>query len=117
MASKSVSAVALILVSLNLLFFSMVSSNPLMTPSLVSSIISNKKCPELHVCATILPPHHKPDKGCCPLIAGLIDLEAAVCLCAVLKLDLGGIISIPLDIFVNLLLNMCGRKSTTYTCN
>ncbi|BAT87575.1 hypothetical protein LR48_Vigan09g193000 [Vigna angularis] len=110
MGSKSVSSIALML-SLNLLFFSMVSCN-----TQIAHHNEQIKCPELQVCANILLPPFKPDRNCCPLIGGLIDLEAAVCLCAVLKLNLGGIVSINLDIPINLLLNTCGRKKTTYTC-
>ena len=104
MGSKSVA----FFLSLNLLFFSMVSSNTLTTAT-------PPNCPGLHVCAGILVPPFKPDPNCCPLIAGLIDLEAAVCLCAALKLDLG-ILKVNLDLLVNLLLNTCGRQPTTYTC-
>ncbi|CAJ1962718.1 unnamed protein product [Sphenostylis stenocarpa] len=110
MGSKSVAPVALLL-SLNLLFFSMVSCTTL-TPANHAPT----KCPPLHVCAGILLPPFKPDRKCCPLIGGLVDLEAAVCLCAVLKLNIGGIVDVDLDLLVNILLNTCGRKKTTYTC-
>ncbi|XP_047147185.1 hydrophobic seed protein-like [Vigna umbellata] len=107
MGSKSVA----FLLSLNLLLFSALSCN---TPKCVSSP-PPVKCPKLHICASILVPPYKPDPNCCPLLGGLIDLEAVVCLCAVLKLDLG-IIKVDLDILLNLLLNTCGRQTTTYTC-
>ncbi|KOM53268.1 hypothetical protein LR48_Vigan09g192700 [Vigna angularis] len=81
MGSKSVA----FLLSLNLLLFSALSCN---TPKCVSSP-PPVKCPKLHICANILVPPYKPDPNCCPLLGGLIDLEAVVCLCAVLKLDLG----------------------------
>ncbi|WVY94820.1 hypothetical protein V8G54_033908 [Vigna mungo] len=108
MGSKSI----VFLLSLNLLLFSALSCN---TPKCPSSPPPPAKCPELHLCANVLVPPYKPDPNCCPLLGGLIDLEAVVCLCAVLKLDLG-IIKVNLDILLNLLLNTCGRKATTYTC-
>ncbi|WVY94817.1 hypothetical protein V8G54_033905 [Vigna mungo] len=110
MGSKSIAPVALMF-SLNLLFFSMVSCN-----TQIVHHTKQIKCPQLQVCANILLPPSKPDRNCCSLIDGLSDLDAAVCLCSVLKLNLGGIVSINLDILINLLLNTCGRKKTTYTC-
>ncbi|KAK7412746.1 hypothetical protein VNO78_04340 [Psophocarpus tetragonolobus] len=105
MSCRSVS----VFLFLNLIFFSMATSNPLVT--------NNPKCPDLHICASILLPPFKPDGHCCSLIAGLIDLEASLCLCAILKLGLGDIIKIPLDILLNLQLNNCGRhKPPSYTC-
>ncbi|KAG2395597.1 hypothetical protein LR48_Vigan09g192800 [Vigna angularis] len=98
------------LLSLNLLFFTMVNCN-----TLTAATAPPAKCPELHLCASILVPPFKADPNCCPLLGGLIDLEAVVCLCATLKLDLG-IIKVNLDILLNLLLNTCGRQASTYTC-
>ncbi|KAK7332442.1 hypothetical protein VNO80_29194 [Phaseolus coccineus] len=108
MGSKIVPSIALML-SLNLLFFSLVSCNTL-TPATPAPA----KCPNLKVCADILLDPLLPDHKCCPLVGGLVDLDAAVCLCAVLKLNFG--ISPILDILVNFLLNTCGRKPTTYHC-
>ncbi|CAA7054418.1 unnamed protein product [Microthlaspi erraticum] len=51
-----------------------------------------------------------PVKPCCSLIAGLVDLEAAVCLCTALKASILGI-NINLPINLSLLLNVCSRKS------
>ncbi|RDX78486.1 hypothetical protein CR513_41230, partial [Mucuna pruriens] len=115
MGSKGVSTISLVL-TLNLLFFSMVSSNPLVPANW--SPVKSSKCPEnLHICAKILPPPHQGAGGCCPLIQGLVDLDAAVCLCAILKVDVGGIIHIRLDLLVNIILNLCGRKQTSITCD
>ncbi|RDX78488.1 putative lipid-binding protein AIR1B, partial [Mucuna pruriens] len=108
MSSKSVPSVALLL-SLNLLFFSMVSSNTL-APDHVSPSRPSK-CPNLHICAKVLVPPY-PASGCCPLIQGLVDVDAAVCLCAALKADIGGIIQLPLNIAVNIILSLCGHKAT-----
>ncbi|XP_058756099.1 lipid transfer protein EARLI 1-like [Vicia villosa] len=73
----------------------------------------SKHCPDLSVCVNVVKdllsiiigaPQAKP---CCSLIAGLIDVEAHLCICAAVKADILGInINIPIEI----LLNLCGRK-------
>ncbi|KAK8662036.1 hypothetical protein V6N13_091624 [Hibiscus sabdariffa] len=58
-----------------------------------------------------------PTKQCCSLIEGLVDLEAAVCLCSAVRANVLGI-NINLPISLNLFLNNCGRRVTTeYICN
>ncbi|KAG5228534.1 proline-rich protein [Salix suchowensis] len=47
---------------------------------------------------------------CCSLIDGLVDLEAAVCLCTRIKVDLLGLIKLDVPVAVELLLNECDRK-------
>ncbi|CAN1748107.1 Lipid transfer protein EARLI 1 [Linum perenne] len=120
MASKTNSTLALFL-ALNLLFFSMVSAcgwgwptpKPKPTPT------RGGKCPidvlKLGVCADVLGSLLKlkignpPVKPCCSLINGLVDLEAAVCLCAAIKANLLGInLNVPLCL--GLLLNVCDKK-------
>ncbi|KAK7332444.1 hypothetical protein VNO80_29196 [Phaseolus coccineus] len=102
MASKS----AAFLLSLNLLLFSAISCHSSPPPP---------KCPPVHVCAGIFLPPFSGESKCCPLLGGLVELEAVVCLCTFLTVDLG-IIQIHLDLFLNLILNACGRKDKTYTC-
>ncbi|KAJ0243206.1 Hydrophobic seed protein domain-containing protein [Hirschfeldia incana] len=57
-----------------------------------------------------------PVPPCCSLIAGLADLEAAVCLCTALEVNVLGInINIPID--VSVLLNACSRHAPpSFTC-
>ncbi|GJN09389.1 hypothetical protein PR202_ga27392 [Eleusine coracana subsp. coracana] len=51
-----------------------------------------------------------PTEPCCPLLDGLIDLEAAVCLCTALKANILGIhINLPIDL--SLVLNHCGKNA------
>uniref|UniRef100_A0ACD5TSN9 Uncharacterized protein n=1 Tax=Avena sativa TaxID=4498 RepID=A0ACD5TSN9_AVESA len=53
---------------------------------------------------------------CCPLLSGLADLDAAVCLCTAIKAD---VLGIHLDFLVDLtlLLNQCGRTCPDdFTC-
>ncbi|KAH0890498.1 hypothetical protein HID58_052927, partial [Brassica napus] len=70
---------------------------------------------QLGVCANVLKLvdltlGNPPVKPCCSLIAGLADLEAAVCLCTVLKANILGI-KLNLPINLSVLLNVCSRKA------
>ncbi|XP_030524916.1 14 kDa proline-rich protein DC2.15-like [Rhodamnia argentea] len=125
MASRTLATTALLL-SLNLLFFTMVSSTycpppppkhhpkhpPTPTPAKAT-------CPKdtlkLGVCADVLKSllhlvvGTPPKTPCCSLIGGLADLEAAVCLCTAIKANVLGIhLNIPVSL--SLLLNYCGKK-------
>ncbi|MED6215816.1 hypothetical protein PIB30_001433 [Stylosanthes scabra] len=134
MASKS----ALLLIAFNLLFFTLVNANYVPCPPTptknhhhkpphptVPSIPkppstkphSQPKCPrdtlKLGVCADVLglvnvqlgDPAKTP---CCSLINGLVDLEAALCLCTALKANLLGI-NLNIPISLSLILNYCGK--------
>ncbi|KAL4602510.1 hypothetical protein ACB092_10G058000 [Castanea dentata] len=129
MTSKALASTALLL-SLNLLFFTMVSStncpctsppskghkqqpHPKNPPS------TKPTCPKdalkLGVCANLLNDlihlvvGTPPKTPCCSLIGGLVDLEAAVCLCTAIKANVLGInLNVPLSL--SLLLNYCGKK-------
>ncbi|CAD6209084.1 unnamed protein product [Miscanthus lutarioriparius] len=51
-----------------------------------------------------------PTEPCCPLLDGLVDLEAAVCLCTAIKGNVLGIhLNLPIDLA--LVLNHCGKRS------
>ncbi|XP_022769670.1 14 kDa proline-rich protein DC2.15-like [Durio zibethinus] len=136
MASKVVATTALLL-SLNLLFFTLVSSasapcppkpktpktqpkNPPATrpPSTIPPT-NTPSCPrdalKLGVCANLLNDlvhlvvGTSPKSPCCPLIQGLADLEAAVCLCTAIKANVLGI-NLNVPISLRLLLNYCGKN-------
>ncbi|XP_030967030.1 14 kDa proline-rich protein DC2.15-like isoform X2 [Quercus lobata] len=131
MASKAIATMAFLL-SLNLLFFTMVTSTnvacppPLKTPKHTPqhsqpNLPTNKPatCPKdtlkLGVCANLLNDLLKtmvgtpPKTPCCSLIQGLVDLEAAVCLCTAIKANVLGInLNVPLSL--SLLLNYCGKN-------
>ncbi|KAK8944428.1 hypothetical protein KSP39_PZI008293 [Platanthera zijinensis] len=50
-----------------------------------------------------------PKQPCCSLLAGLADVEAAACLCTVVKASVLGInLNVPVNL--SLLLNYCGKK-------
>ncbi|CAN1748137.1 Lipid transfer protein EARLI 1 [Linum perenne] len=137
MASKSNSAIALFLL-LNVLFFTMVSAThngcpppppkptgcpptpskpkPKPTPTPTPS---SGKCPidtlKLGVCGNVLGSLLKlkignpPVKPCCSLIEGLVDLEAAVCLCTAIKANVLGIhLNVPVSL--SLLFNVCSKN-------
>ncbi|XP_019200267.1 PREDICTED: 14 kDa proline-rich protein DC2.15-like [Ipomoea nil] len=57
-----------------------------------------------------------PTLPCCSLIAGLADLEAAVCLCTAIRLNVLGInLNVPLAL--SLVINNCGRQlPNAFTC-
>ncbi|XP_055819464.1 14 kDa proline-rich protein DC2.15-like [Solanum dulcamara] len=134
MAKFAIPSIALLL-TLNILFFTMVSSTyvpcpppphskpphptPTPTPSTPSTPSSKGKCPKdtlkLKVCANLLNDlvhlviGSSPAKTkCCSLIKGLADLDAAVCLCTAIKGNVLGInLNVPLSL--SLLLNNCGK--------
>ncbi|XP_018848345.1 14 kDa proline-rich protein DC2.15-like [Juglans microcarpa x Juglans regia] len=127
MASKALASGALLL-SLNLLFFVMVSSTYVPCPPPPKghkhhhhkpSPAPKPTCPKdtlkLGVCANLLNDlvhlvvGTPPKTPCCSLIEGLVDLEAAVCLCTAIKANILGInLNVPLSL--SLLLNYCGKK-------
>ncbi|CAM0871186.1 unnamed protein product [Alopecurus aequalis] len=76
---------------------------------------------KLSVCANVLnllklnlgvPSNNK----CCPLLSGLVNLDAAVCLCTAIKANVLGInLNVPVDLV--LLLNQCGKTCPSdFTC-
>ncbi|KAF3341996.1 pEARLI1-like lipid transfer protein 2 [Carex littledalei] len=55
--------------------------------------------------------------SCCSLLGGLVDLEAAVCLCTALKANILGI-NLNLPINLSLVLNYCGKGVPSgYQCS
>ncbi|KAL3610408.1 hypothetical protein D5086_001428 [Populus alba] len=129
MASKSTTSLALFL-AVNLLFFSLVTAKssscppppkPKPTPTVPTPTPnpSGGKCPKdalkLGVCADLLGSllnvtvGTPPVKPCCSVIQGLLDLEAAVCLCTAIKANILGI-NLNIPVSLSLLLNVCGKK-------
>ncbi|KAK6783141.1 hypothetical protein RDI58_020937 [Solanum bulbocastanum] len=128
MASKRTTSLALF-VLVNLLFFTLVTAcgtcpspkpKPKPKPKPTPSPSSKGKCPidtlKLGVCANVLGNllgvvlGNPPKKPCCSLIEGLVDLEAALCLCTAIKANILGInLNVPLSL--SLLLNVCGKKA------
>ncbi|XP_066319070.1 14 kDa proline-rich protein DC2.15-like [Miscanthus floridulus] len=88
---------------------------PAPTPS------SSGTCPrdalKLGVCANVLglikaKVGVPPKEPCCPLLEGLVDLEAAICLCTAIKGNILGInLNLPIDL--SLILNYCGKTVPT----
>nr|ABU63756.1 root specific protein [Triticum aestivum] len=54
-----------------------------------------------------------PTLPCCPLVKGLVDLEAALCLCTVLKANVLNIVKLNLPIDLSVIPNDCGKKVPT----
>jgi hypothetical protein len=90
-------------------------STPTPTPA------SRGRCPrdalKLGVCANVLglikaKVGVPPAEPCCPLLEGLVDLEAALCLCTAIKGNILGInLNLPIDL--SLILNYCGKTVPT----
>ncbi|GMI80413.1 hypothetical protein like AT4G12520 [Hibiscus trionum] len=140
----SVKASTALFLSLHLVLFALVSSHNVDSNSEGSSCTTNYRNPvvirpgdvlptgrgqsgtcnplNLGVCLNLLnlvdvELGNVPTKPCCSLIEGLLDLEAAVCLCTAVRANVLGI-NINLPISLNLFLNNCGRRvPTEYICN
>ncbi|XP_062200195.1 lipid transfer protein EARLI 1-like [Phragmites australis] len=79
------------------------------------------RCPtdalKLGVCANVLDlikakagvPVNEP---CCPLLNGLVELDAAVCLCTAIKANVLGL-NLNIPIHLSLVLNFCGKGVPT----
>ncbi|CAN0842129.1 Putative lipid-binding protein AIR1 [Linum grandiflorum] len=108
MASSKTNSALAIFLALNLLTFSMVSAQ-------------TAKCPvdtlKLGVCANVLRSllnlnvGNPPVQPCCSLIDGLVDLEAALCLCTTIKLNALNIVNLNVPLSLNLLLNVCKKNA------
>lgn len=121
--NKNTTSIALFF-ALNLIFFSLVSACGDACPKPPPK--PQPSCPvntlKFGVCANVLAGligiivGHPPVKPCCSLIDGLVDLEAAVCLCTAIKAGvLGAKLNIPLSL--SLLINACGKETPPgYSC-
>ncbi|KAI3713317.1 hypothetical protein L1987_71892 [Smallanthus sonchifolius] len=123
MASRALATTAFLL-TLNLLFFTLVSSTACPPPPKIPKPHKHHHhhkatCPKdtlkLGVCANVLndlvhlvvgTPATTP---CCSLLGDLVDLEAAVCLCTAIKANVLGI-NLNVPVSLSLLLNYCGKK-------
>ncbi|KAL1830163.1 hypothetical protein DCAR_0209570 [Daucus carota subsp. sativus] len=115
---NSTSSLALLL-SLNILFFAVVSATdsvPNLPGSATPSYYPGGKCDllKLGVCANLLNlvdvvVGSPPTLPCCSLIEGLVDLEAALCLCTAIRANILGI-DLNVPIALSLVLNNCGKK-------
>ncbi|PQM40685.1 14 kDa proline-rich protein DC2.15-like [Prunus yedoensis var. nudiflora] len=126
-----------LLLSLNLVFFTTVSSDhhvPLLTPIPTleqppstptpspSPSPPIASCPKdtlkLGVCGDLLNDlvhlvvGTPPQTPCCSLITGLVDVDAAICLCIAIKANVLGI-NLNVPVSLNLLLNYCGKSVPT----
>ncbi|KAG2677601.1 hypothetical protein I3843_12G106800 [Carya illinoinensis] len=124
---SEISLQAALFISLNLLFFTLVSGNcytcpkpkPNPNPSPSSTPTATQSCPrdalKLGVCAKLLNGTvgavvgTPPDAPCCSLIQGLVDLEAALCLCTAIKANILGI-NLNIPVSLSLLINTCGKN-------
>ncbi|CAM0943221.1 unnamed protein product [Alopecurus aequalis] len=87
---------------------------------------TNDTCPintlKLSVCANVLNLLKLKlglpgSKQCCPLLAGVAELDAAVCLCTAIRPINLGVINLDVPLAINLLLNPCGKtRPPGFTC-
>ncbi|GMJ10984.1 hypothetical protein like AT4G12520 [Hibiscus trionum] len=131
MASKRSASIALFF-TLNILFFSLGSASapcpptnpnprPSPRPNPTPNPSARGRCPrdalKLGVCAIVLnlvnaTVGSPPVQPCCSLLQGLVDLEAAVCLCTAIRANILGI-NLNIPISLSLLLNVCSRNVPT----
>lgn len=52
----------------------------------------------------------RPSAECCELLKGLANVEAAVCLCTVIKANVLGLVKLKVPVALSLLVNSCGKK-------
>ncbi|KAK4259732.1 hypothetical protein QN277_006034 [Acacia crassicarpa] len=52
---------------------------------------------------------------CCSLLSGLVDLDAAVCLCGAITADVLGI-NVDVSVALSLILNDCGKNAPGFQC-
>ncbi|CAN6248446.1 unnamed protein product [Urochloa humidicola] len=55
---------------------------------------------------------------CCPLLGGVVGVDAAVCLCTALRANALGIVNLNVPLGLRLLLSQCGRGGVpaSFTC-
>ncbi|KAM7512113.1 hypothetical protein LguiB_010988 [Lonicera macranthoides] len=109
-----------LLILLNIIFLTCVSSHKAICPPETPSIPQKPdKCPKdtlkFGVCGDWLGLVHEaigaqPSSQCCALLTGLADLEAALCLCTAIKANMLGVVNINVPIALNLVINSCGKK-------
>ncbi|KAI9087688.1 hypothetical protein K1719_030320 [Acacia pycnantha] len=123
MASKA-HATSLLLTLNLLLFITLSSCAPTPSPS-PSSSSQQAHCPidvlKLGVCADLLNSvkvtiGSPPTTPCCSLIAGLADLDAAVCLCGAIEANVLGI-DVDVSGSLDVILNECGKNNSGFQCN
>ncbi|XWS10757.1 hypothetical protein CRYUN_Cryun38cG0025200 [Craigia yunnanensis] len=111
MATKASSASTVFLLSFNLLFFTLVSSQ---TPT------CSRPNQDLGVCEAELTRAFfgvspNPNGECCSRFDGLSDLETAVCMCDILKANASRI-PVSLNTVLRIFLSYCDRNPNIYNC-
>ncbi|KAJ4705633.1 Bifunctional inhibitor/lipid-transfer protein/seed storage 2S albumin superfamily protein [Melia azedarach] len=84
-----------------------------------------RTCPfnavKLNACVDLLGGLVKVDIGeakkkCCPLLEGLADLDAEVCLCTAIKANVLGVINLVVPLAVDVLVG-CGKDASGFQCS
>ncbi|KAJ9555210.1 hypothetical protein OSB04_009824 [Centaurea solstitialis] len=119
MASSALRTSAFLL-TLNLLFFTLVSSQTtLLAPAPAPATCDGLK---FGVCAGFLNNTlggivvgSPPTIPCCNLFLGVVELEGAACLCTAIKANVLGV-NLDIPASFGLVLNNCGKDASGYKC-
>ncbi|EMS59477.1 Cortical cell-delineating protein [Triticum urartu] len=121
--------------ALNLGLIAIVHGNPPMvptpplvpTPPIAPTPSNGGSCPinplKITVCSNVLlllklRINVLETEQCCPLLSGLADLDAAVCVCTAIKANLLGLIDVDIPVDLTLLLNHCNKTyPSRFTCS
>jgi hypothetical protein len=118
MASSSSKKLVLLFLALSLMIaivHGCGSHCPTPTPPPPPLATSGGTCPintlKLGVCVDVLKLRLPvpANEQCCPLLAGLADLDAAVCLCTAIRANIIGVIHLDVPVDLVLLLNQCRK--------
>ncbi|KAF5203861.1 pEARLI1-like lipid transfer protein [Thalictrum thalictroides] len=128
MASKNSASVVLFL-SVNLMFFALVTAYEFSENTYIPQMHSfptqtaygtcRRDAFKFGVCANLLDGFISVEVGtapyhpCCTIIRGLVDLEAAACLCTAIKVRVLDIIELSVPLTISFLLNACGKRDPT----
>ncbi|KAI9096283.1 hypothetical protein K1719_026002 [Acacia pycnantha] len=113
-----------LLLTLNLLFFIMLSSCARTPPPPPPPSSQQAHCPidvlKLGVCADLLNSVNvtigsPPATPCCSLLDGLVDLDAAVCLCGAIEANVLGI-DVDVSGSLDVILKKCGKNASGFQC-
>nr|GLL39373.1 14 kDa proline-rich protein DC2.15-like [Ipomoea trifida] len=107
---------------------SVVTSIPMMSPPPPPPSTTCNTTEVLSVCANLINeavranvdippnPNGPAARECCPLIQGLADVEAAVCLCVAVKAAVSPIVNVGINATVDVVLNVCNRPNSAIKC-
>jgi hypothetical protein len=110
MGSKGFASINILILFLSIFFFFFTNLNSVKAQTVSPSPLPN--CPDLSACASILQGLVKVGspqaKSCCSIIGGLVEIDAVVCLCAVIKEN---VLGIPINVPIKEVFKVCEREA------